>query len=183
MIERRGMALIDVFHMFVFLYVNTYCNTVFIFKKKILVARIKKRVYNVYMLYIHCVEWWEVMHILISNNSKEPIYEQITNQVKSLILSGELTEGQAIPSMRTLAKDLQISVITTKRAYKELEESGYIYSVVGKGSFVAEQNVEMIREKKLKIIEEQLQSVIENSKDLGVSLEELQQLLKILYEE
>lgn len=136
-----------------------------------------------YTVYIHYIEWWEGMHILISNNSKEPIYEQITNQVKALILAGELTEGEAIPSMRSLAKDLQISVITTKRAYKELEESGYIYSVVGKGSFVAEQNVEMIREKKLKMIEEQLKAVIENSKDLGVPFEELQQLLKILYEE
>lgn len=123
------------------------------------------------------------MQIIISNSSKEPIYEQITNQVKSSILAGELQEGTAIPSMRKLAKDLQISVITTKRAYEELEREGFIYSIVGKGSFVAEQNLEVIREKKMKAIEEQLSAVITNSREIGLSLEELQQLLKILYEE
>ena len=123
------------------------------------------------------------MQIIISNSSKEPIYEQITNQIKSLILAGELQEGAAIPSMRNLAKDLQISVITTKRAYEELEKAGFIYSIVGKGSFVAEQNLEVMREKKLKVIEEQLSAVITNSREIGLSLDELQQLLKILYEE
>lgn len=123
------------------------------------------------------------MQILITNQSKEPIYEQIKNQMIGHILNGELEAGAAIPSMRRLAKDLQISVITTKRAYKELEEAGYIYSVVGKGSFVAEHNIEMMREKKLKIIEEQLMVVIENSKEMDISLEELQQLVSILYEE
>ena len=122
------------------------------------------------------------MQIIISNSSKEPIYEQITNQIKSLILAGELHEGTAIPSMRNLAKDLQISVITTKRAYEELEKAGFIYSIVGKGSFVAEQNLEVIREK-LKVIEEQLSAVIANSREIGLSLEELKELLKILYEE
>ncbi|XOQ14342.1 MAG: GntR family transcriptional regulator [Shouchella clausii] len=123
------------------------------------------------------------MQIIISNSSKEPIYEQITNQIKSAILSGELPEGTAIPSMRKLAKDLQISVITTKRAYEELEKAGFIYSIVGKGSFVAEQNLEVMREKKLRVIEEQLSTVIANSKEIGLSIEELQELLKILYEE
>lgn len=123
------------------------------------------------------------MQLLITNQSKEPIYEQIKNQVIGLILNGELQPGAAIPSMRSLAKDLQISVITTKRAYKELEDAGYIYSVVGKGSFVAEQNMEMMREKKLKIIEEQLMAVIENSKEMDIALDELQQLVSILYEE
>ncbi len=123
------------------------------------------------------------MQIIISNISKEPIYEQITNQIKSAILAGELQEGEAIPSMRNLAKELQISVITTKRAYEELEKAGFIYSIVGKGSFVAEQNLEVIREKKLKVIEEQMSSVITNSREIGLSLEELQDLLKILYEE
>ncbi len=123
------------------------------------------------------------MQLLITNQSKEPIYEQIKNQVVALILNGDLQPGAAIPSMRSLAKDLQISVITTKRAYKELEDAGYIYSVVGKGSFVAEQNIEMMREKKLKIIEEQLMAVIENSKEMDISLDELQQLVSILYEE
>ncbi|MGD6801923.1 GntR family transcriptional regulator [Rossellomorea vietnamensis] len=123
------------------------------------------------------------MKIIISNSSKEPIYEQITNQVKSSILTGELPEGAAIPSMRKLAKDLQISVITTKRAYEELEKAGFIYSIVGKGSFVAEQNLEMIKEKKQKVIEEQLSAVISNSREIGMSLDELQELMKILYEE
>lgn len=123
------------------------------------------------------------MQIIISNSSKEPIYEQITNQMKAAILSGELSEGTAIPSMRKLAKDLQISVITTKRAYEELEKAGFIYSIVGKGSFVAEQNLEVMREKKLRVIEEQLSTVIANSREIGLSLEDLQELLKILYEE
>ncbi|QIW19944.1 GntR family transcriptional regulator [Bacillus thuringiensis] len=123
------------------------------------------------------------MQIIISNSSKEPIYEQITNQIKSSILAGELQEGTAIPSMRNLAKNLQISVITTKRAYEELEKAGFIYSIVGKGSFVAEQNLEVIREKKLKVIEEQLNAVITNSREIGLSLYELKGLLKVLYEE
>ncbi|GEN46401.1 GntR family transcriptional regulator [Alkalibacillus haloalkaliphilus] len=123
------------------------------------------------------------MQIIISNSSKEPIYEQIINQIKSSILSGDLKEGAALPSIRQLAKDLQISVITTKRAYEELEKSGFIYSIVGKGSFVAEQNLEVIREKKLKVIEEQLSAVIVNSKEIGLSFGELQELLKLLYEE
>lgn len=123
------------------------------------------------------------MQIIILNSSKEPIYEQITNQIKSAILTGDLQEGEAIPSMRKLAKDLHISVITTKRAYEELEKAGFIYSIVGKGSFVAEQNLELIKEKKLKVIEEQLTAVITNSREIGLSFDELQQLLKILYEE
>ncbi|BAQ11148.1 GntR family transcriptional regulator [Bacillus sp. OxB-1] len=123
------------------------------------------------------------MQIIISNSSKEPIYEQITKQIKSSILAGELQEGAALPSIRQLAKDLQISVITTKRAYEELEKAGFIYSIVGKGSFIAEQNLEVIREKKLKVIEEQLSAVITNSREIGLSLDELQQLLKILNEE
>ncbi|MBD8006876.1 GntR family transcriptional regulator [Bacillus norwichensis] len=123
------------------------------------------------------------MQIIISNSSKEPIYEQIVKQIQTSILSGELEEGATLPSMRQLAKDLKISVITTKRAYEELEKSGFIYSIVGKGSFVAEQNLDVIREKKLRVIEEQLSAVIFNSREIGLSYEELQELLKLLYEE
>jgi len=123
------------------------------------------------------------MKIIISNNSKESIYEQITSQIKSLILSGELKEGEPIPSMRNLAQELQVSVITTKRAYEELEKEGFIYSIVGKGSFIAEQNLELIKEKKLKVIEEQLANVIFNSKEIGLSISELTELLQLLYEE
>ncbi|WP_128895240.1 GntR family transcriptional regulator [Longirhabdus pacifica] len=123
------------------------------------------------------------MQIIISNSSKEPIYEQITNQIKSSILAGDLCKGTALPSIRKLAKELQVSVITTKRAYEELEKEGFIYSIVGKGSFIAEQNLEMMREKKLKVIEEQLMAAITNSREMDLPFEELQQLLNILYEE
>lgn len=123
------------------------------------------------------------MQILISNSSKEPIYEQITTQIKKQILTGDLQEGQALPSMRQLAKDLQISVITTKRAYEELEKNGFIYSVVGKGSFVSEQNTEMIKERKMKVIEEKLLEAIQNSRDMGIGLAELKEMLTLLYSE
>lgn len=123
------------------------------------------------------------MQIIISNSSKEPIYEQILKQIQTKILSGELKEGTTLPSIRQLAKDLKISVITTKRAYEELEKLGFIYSMVGKGSFVAEQNLDVIREKKLRMIEEQLSAVISNSREIGLSYEELQELLQLLYEE
>lgn len=123
------------------------------------------------------------MQIIISNSSKEPIYEQITAQIKKQILTGDLQEGQALPSMRQLAKDLQISVITTKRAYEELEKNGFIYSIVGKGSFVSEQNTEMIKERKLKVIEEKLLEAIQNSRDMGIGLAELKEMLTLLYSE
>ena len=123
------------------------------------------------------------MQILISHNSKEPIYEQIFNQIKKSILSGEIAAGFALPSMRNMAKDLFVSVITTKRAYEELEKAGLIYSIEGKGSFVAEQNVEMIRERKQKIIENQLSEAITNCKEIGLQLNDIQQLVALLYEE
>ena len=123
------------------------------------------------------------MQIIISNSSKEPIYEQIYEQVKKQILKGELQEGQALPSMRQLAKDLHISVITTKRAYEELEKNGFIYSIVGKGSFVSEQNTEMIKERKMKVIEEKLSEAIQNSKEMGIGLSELKEMLTLLYSE
>ncbi|MGE7675713.1 GntR family transcriptional regulator [Lysinibacillus sp. NPDC094403] len=123
------------------------------------------------------------MQIIISNSSKEPIYEQIYAQIKKLILSGELQEGQSLPSMRQLAKDLEISVITTKRAYEELEKNGFIYSIVGKGSFISEQNKEMMRERKIKVIEENLLVAIQNGKEMDISLSELKEMLTLLYME
>lgn len=123
------------------------------------------------------------MQILISHNSKEPIYEQIVNQIKKSILAAEVPAGFALPSMRNMAKDLEVSVITTKRAYEELEKAGLIYSVVGKGSFVAEQNVEMMKERKQKIIESQLSEAIANCKEIGLQLNDIQQLVTLLYEE
>lgn len=123
------------------------------------------------------------MNILIDNTSKTPIYEQIVNQIKESVMNGSLNEGNALPSMRQLAKDLKVSVITTKRAYEELENEGFTYSVVGKGSFVKEQNLEQIRERKLKLLEEMIDDVIQNSKSLNLSKDELFELINILYEE
>lgn len=123
------------------------------------------------------------MDILIDNTSKTPIYEQIVNQIKESIMNGTLNEGDALPSMRQLAKDLKVSVITTKRAYEELENDGFTYSVVGKGSFVKEQNIEQIRERRLKMLEEMIEDVIHNSKSMNLSKNELLELINILYEE
>ncbi|MFS8534884.1 MAG: GntR family transcriptional regulator [Limnochordales bacterium] len=123
------------------------------------------------------------MRIVISNSSKEPIYEQIKRQIKESILRGELAEGELLPSIRQLAKDLQISVITTKRAYDDLEKEGFIVSVVGKGSFVAGQNRELLREMRLRWIEERLAEIVAESKTLGVTLAELTEMLRLLYED
>lgn len=123
------------------------------------------------------------MKIIISNSSTDPIYEQIASQVKSMIIKGELDVGANLPSIRGLARDLQISVITTKRAYEELEKEGFIETVQGKGSFVAMQNKELMKEKKLKIIEDKLTEIVKESKLLGVDFKEIEAMLKILFEE
>ncbi len=104
------------------------------------------------------------MNIIISNANNQPIYEQIYVQIKSFIISGDLKEGDLLPSIRNLAKDLRISVITTKRAYDELEKDGYIYSVAGKGSYVAQKNTEILREAHLKEIEEHIKTQMTSSK-------------------
>ncbi len=121
------------------------------------------------------------MNISISNSAGQPIYDQIVTQIKSKIISGELREGDALPSMRLLAKELRISVITTKRAYEELEREGFIVSLTGKGSFVAEKNVEFIREEQLRKVEEHLNQAVELSRTCGITLEELCQTLTVLY--
>lgn len=123
------------------------------------------------------------MNIIIENSSDEPIYQQIVTQVKGEIFSGKLIEGEALPSIRNLAKDLQISVITTKRAYEELEREGFIESVTGKGSFISGQNKELLREKRMKILEDKLQEIIKESKVLNLSFEDLVSTLKLLNEE
>lgn len=122
------------------------------------------------------------MDIIISNSNPKPIYEQIVIQIKNLILNGTLTEGEALPSMRFLAKELRISVITTKRAYEELEREGFIETVTGKGSFVAGQNIELIKEEQLKITEGYLIQALESSKLCGLSLEDLITMLTVLQE-
>ena len=123
------------------------------------------------------------MDIIIRNSGGVPIYDQITRQMKGLILRGELKEGEALPSMRLLAKELRISVITTKRAYEELERDGYLENVPGKGCFVAPQNRELLREAQLRRVEEKLTQAIEEARRGAVSLEELKEMLTELYQE
>ena len=123
------------------------------------------------------------MEILISNSSEKPIYEQICIQIKKLIMNGTLTAGEMLPSMRALAKDLHISVITVQRAYEDLTRDGFIETVSGKGSFVASPNREFIREEQLRIAEELLQKTAEVGKAHGISYEQMSGLLKLFYEE
>lgn len=123
------------------------------------------------------------MNIIISNSSEEPIYEQIVKQIKSAIINGEVNSLESLPSIRNLAKELQISVITTKRAYDELEKEGFIVTVPGKGTFVAAQNDELLKESRLKIVEEKLYEAVLAAKTAKLSLEELKEMLEILYRE
>lgn len=121
------------------------------------------------------------MDIIISNTSSMPIYEQIVMQIKKNIMNGNLKEGETLPSMRTLAKELRISVITTKRAYEELESAGFIITVMGKGSFVAKKNIERIKEEQFKEIERNIQYIVEQAQSNGISLQELLDIVKIIY--
>ncbi|MDP3385883.1 MAG: GntR family transcriptional regulator [Eubacteriales bacterium] len=123
------------------------------------------------------------MKILISNSSQEPIYEQITTQIRDQIIKGTLEEGFLLPSIRGLARELQISVITTKRSYEELEKEGFIETVPGKGSYVAPQNLELLKEKKLKIIEDKLAEIVDQAMMLRVDKDEIINIINILFEE
>lgn len=123
------------------------------------------------------------MDIIISNASDKPIYEQIVTQMKDLILTGELEEGQQLPSIRALASDLRISVITTKRAYAELEAQGFVETVQGKGSFVAGGNAELLREERLRRVEDLLGSAVREARGAGIALGELHDMLDVLAEE
>lgn len=123
------------------------------------------------------------MRIFISNSLKVPIYQQIINQIKQQILNGELKEEKPLPSIRHLARDLQVSVITSKRAYEELEKEGYIYSQVGKGSFVATQNKESLQKYGSNALHEKLIDVIRDSKKENLTIEELETMLRALYKE
>ena len=122
------------------------------------------------------------MDIIISNASNNPIYEQIYSQIKSSILSGRLQEGDMLPSIRALAKDLRISVITTKRAYDELEKDGYIHTVAGKGCFVAEKNTELIREENLRQLEQHLRAAADLAASCDLSRSDVNELLALLWE-
>nr|WP_325231511.1 GntR family transcriptional regulator [uncultured Oscillibacter sp.] len=123
------------------------------------------------------------MEIIIRNTGGQPIYEQIYSQLKAQIIAGVLTPGEALPSIRALAKDLKISVITTKRAYDELEAEGFLYTVAGKGCFVAEKNLDLIREQQLRELEGHLTAAVGLAKSCAVTVEELIDMLRVLLEE
>lgn len=121
------------------------------------------------------------MNIIISNASDKPIYEQISTQIKAQIMNGQLQEGELLPSIRVIAKELKVSVITTKRAYADLERDGFIEVVQGKGSFVASRNMDFIREEQLKNIEQLLQKSVDIAKMSDISFEELNEMLMLIY--
>ena len=128
-------------------------------------------------------DWGGCMEIIISNSSDKPIYEQICVQIKSMVMNGTLSAGEALPSMRALAKDLHISVITVQRAYEDLTRDGFIETVSGKGSFVAAQNREFIQEEQLRIAEGLLQKAAEIGRAHGIGYEQMANILKLFYEE
>ena len=123
------------------------------------------------------------MNIIISNSINKPIYEQVKDQIKNKILLNELKTGELLPSIRSLAKDLRISVITTKNAYEELEKEGYVETIPGKGTYVANKNIELIREEQLKKVESLIDSAVSIAKISNISKKEIQNILDTLYEE
>jgi GntR family transcriptional regulator len=123
------------------------------------------------------------MDLIISTSSGKPIYEQLKEQIKDKIISGELEPGYALPSMRDLAKELKISLITTKRAYQDLESEGFIITAVGKGSFVSSNDLRLLSEYKLKEMEENLRNAVKQARLCKVELEEMQDILSMIYQE
>lgn len=123
------------------------------------------------------------MHIVVSNASDKPLYQQIKEQIKDAVLRGELAEGELLPSIRSFANDLQVSVLTVRRVYDELEQEGFISSQAGRGTFVSAGNIELLRDSKRRVVEVQLQEAIHNAKLFGISKEELNAMMDILYEE
>ena len=139
--------------------------------------------YILYILYIYSITRSDEVKIFIDNKSGVPIYDQIYSQIKNQILSGELRADEALPSIRNLAKDLRISVVTTKRAYDELEREGFVYTIPAKGCFVAPKNVELIKEENLKKIEEYIEKIAGLAAGCGLSKEELIDIFRINLEE
>lgn len=123
------------------------------------------------------------MEIVISNSSDKPIYEQIASQIREQVLAGTLVEGEQLPSIRSLATQLRISAITTKRAYQDLEAQGFIHTVPGKGCFVAGDNLELLREERLRQVETSLAKAVSDARTAGVSADELREMLDLLLEE
>ena len=137
----------------------------------------------VYRTYIHLYTEVYSLDILISNDSPVKLYEQIENAIKNNILNGSLKSGEMLPSIRMLAKELKVSIITTKRAYEELEKEGFIETAVGKGTFVSGTNSERLKEAAMAEMESRLEEVIVSAKSLGLTLDECIEILKDLYEE
>lgn len=123
------------------------------------------------------------MEIVISNSSDKPIYEQIASQIRGQVLAGELVEGDQLPSIRSLATQLRISAITTKRAYQDLEAQGFIHTVPGKGCFVAGENLEMLREERLRMVEASLTRAVSEARAAGIAADELREMLDLLMED
>lgn len=144
---------------------------------------IDKKFHSVYTVYIRYIHRRVSLNIIISNNKDKPIYEQITYQIKMDILNGKLKQGDSLPSIRALAKDLKISVITTKRAYEDLQKEGFIETVAGKGTFISSTNKEVLKEQNFKIIEKKLAECISIAKASNISIDEFKQIIDIIYEE
>ncbi len=123
------------------------------------------------------------MKIVISNTLEAPLYQQIKDQIKDAILKGELVEGDALPSIRAFANDLKVSVLTIRRVYDELEQEGFITSQVGIGTFVSTSNIELLRDSKRRLVEKKMLDMLQTAKSLGISKEELNAMMDILYEE
>lgn len=136
-----------------------------------------------YILYIHIDQRGDLLNILIATSSKVPLFEQIKEQIKEQVFSGELKEGDALPSMRVLAKELKVSVITTKRAYEDLEQEGFVISAVGKGTFVAGQQPHVLKEWQVRELENDLEKMVQSSKRIGLSKKEFIELVDIYFEE
>jgi len=161
--------------------VNSPYFYAYLFQKR--VDNVNSRVYIVHSVYIQYLRMRDVMNIVIATQSKEPLFKQIKEQIKQHIYSGVLTEGDALPSIRVLAKDLKVSVITTKRAYEDLEKEGYVLSSVGKGTFIAGQQPHVLKEWQVREIENELEKTVQAGKRIGLTKSEMIELLEIYYEE
>ena len=141
------------------------------------------KLFYLYIMYIYNNYGGNCVHIIIDNKSGAPIYDQIYSQLKSQIISGSLKEDEMLPSIRGLAKDLRISFITTKRAYEELEKDGFLYTIPGKGCFVAPKNVELLREENLKKIEAHIDEIVRLAATCNLSRQEILEMVNFSMEE